>query len=121
MNLIGKITKTHVLLLLMTACFLVALLFIAVRAGSYADGTDYTISVSRGGEPETVQGEGRININTADSDLLQTLPGIGKVTAERIIRYREENGPFAHIEELLDVPGIKESTMDGLRGKITVS
>lgn len=122
MNLIGKITKTQALLLLMTACFLAALLFLAVRAGSYADGTDYTVSVGRGANgPETVQGEGRININTADAALLQTLPGIGEVTAERIIRYRQENGPFSSIEELKDVPGIGESVLNGLRGKITVS
>lgn len=120
MNLIGKITKTQALLLLMTACFLASLLFLAVRAGSYADGTDYTISVDRGGS-DAVQEEGCININTADAGLLQTLPGIGAVTAERIVRYRQENGPFSDIEELLEVPGIGESTLEGLRGKITVS
>ena len=87
MNLIGKITKTQALLLLVTALFLVSLLVLSVRAGILADGTDYTISTGRGSAgPDAVREADRVDINTADVSLLQTLPGIGKTMAERIVR-----------------------------------
>ena len=60
-----------------------------------------------------------ININTATQELLETLPGIGPTTAKAIIDYREENGPFATIDDLLKVPGIGPSTMEELQGLIT--
>ena len=61
-----------------------------------------------------------VNINTAPQDLLEKLPGIGPTTAEKIIEYRKENGPFVTIDDLLKVPGIGPTTLDGLRGLITV-
>ncbi|MCL0092127.1 ComEA family DNA-binding protein [Dehalococcoidia bacterium] len=62
----------------------------------------------------------RININTADAWLLRALPGIGEVLSERIIEYRTEHGPFESIDELKKVRGIRESTFERLKGKITV-
>ena len=62
-----------------------------------------------------------ININTADSETLQLLPGIGEERAEDIIAYREEHGPFRIPEELADVSGIGEATLAGLIDYITVS
>ena len=62
-----------------------------------------------------------ININTADSETLQLLPGIGEKRAADIIAYREENGPFRIPEELADVKGIGEATLEGLIDYITVS
>ncbi|MCL0097294.1 ComEA family DNA-binding protein [Dehalococcoidia bacterium] len=62
----------------------------------------------------------RININTADAWLLRALPGIGEVLSERIIEYRTEHGPFESIDELKKVRGIRESTFERLRDKITV-
>ena len=53
-----------------------------------------------------------ININTADKALLATLPGIGDVLAERIIAYREENGPFQSISQLRNVDGIGTGKVD---------
>jgi competence protein ComEA len=65
-------------------------------------------------------GEGeRVPINTATADELETLPGIGKVTAQRIIEYREANGPFETIEEIQDVSGIGVKTFEGMRDLIT--
>ena len=61
-----------------------------------------------------------VNINTADEALLQTLPGIGPVLAERIIAYREANGGFHATEELTNVKGIGSVTFDALRELITV-
>lgn len=61
-----------------------------------------------------------ININKADSDELQNLNGIGKSLAGTIIKYREENGKFKKIEELMNVPGIGESKFNNIKDKIKV-
>lgn len=61
-----------------------------------------------------------VNINTASKQLLDALPGIGEVIAQRIIDYREENGPFESIEELLNVSGIGEKKLEELREFVTV-
>lgn len=63
---------------------------------------------------ETVPGD-IININTADSEELQKLNGVGAVIAERIIAYRNENGAFDNIEELKNVPGIGEENFEKMR------
>ena len=61
-----------------------------------------------------------ININTADLDLLTTLPGIGPVLAQRIIDYREEHGNFQHIEELTYVTGIGQKRLEAILNYVTV-
>jgi len=61
-----------------------------------------------------------INLNTAEAWLLDALPGIGENTAQRIISYREENGPFETTDALKKVKGIGESTFVKLEGMITV-
>jgi len=63
---------------------------------------------------------GLININTADQSLLDTLPGIGSSLAQRIIQYREANGPFGAIEDLKDVSGIGDKNFENLKDRITV-
>ena len=61
-----------------------------------------------------------VNINTADAAALETLPGIGEVLAATIIQYRDEHGPFGVVEELLEVSGIGEVTLEELRDLVTV-
>ncbi|MCJ7807538.1 MAG: ComEA family DNA-binding protein, partial [Dehalococcoidia bacterium] len=61
---------------------------------------------------ETENGEQRININTAPAWLLEALPGIGEVKAQAIIDYRQQNGLFKNINELLKVDGIGQGTLD---------
>ncbi|MBQ8586812.1 MAG: ComEA family DNA-binding protein [Oscillospiraceae bacterium] len=61
-----------------------------------------------------------ININTAEKEELMSLPGIGETYAEQIIAYREEQGPFTSIEEIMKVSGIGESRFESLKGLITV-
>jgi len=64
--------------------------------------------------------ETKINVNTADVDELQKLPGIGPVMAQRIIEYRQEHGEFKNIYELERVRGIGEATLRGFEKIITV-
>ena len=81
--------------------------------GTEAPGTDQ--------EPEEGRDEqGKVNLNTADSAALQTLNGIGEAKAEAILAYREEHGAFSSIEEIMNVPGIKESTFSIIKDKIAV-
>ncbi len=60
-----------------------------------------------------------IDINTADKAGLCTLPGIGESKAEDILTYREKNGAFQSIEDIMKVPGIKESLFEKIKEKIT--
>ena len=64
--------------------------------------------------------EGKININLADAETLDTLPGIGEQLAQRIVEYRSYNGPFSKIEDLMLVSGIGEAKFRELRTQITV-
>lgn len=67
-----------------------------------------------------VQQDNRININTADEAQLTTLTGIGATRAQAIIAYREENGPFDAIEDIMNVQGIKEGTFAKIKDEIVV-
>ncbi len=62
-----------------------------------------------------------VDINTADEDELDALPGIGKAMARKIIQYREDNGRFSSIDEITNVPGVKESTFEKFKDYITVN
>lgn len=63
---------------------------------------------------------GLVNINTAGAKELETLPGIGKVTAEKIMAYREEHGSFRTKEDLKHVPSIGDGKFKKLADKITL-
>jgi len=62
----------------------------------------------------------KVNINTADASQLQTLSGVGQKRAEDIIQYREQNGSFKSVDELKNVSGFGEKTLEKLRDFITV-
>jgi competence protein ComEA len=60
-----------------------------------------------------------ININTADVAALESLPGIGPALAQRILNYRQANGPFANPAEIMEVSGIGPATFEGIQDLIT--
>ncbi|MCL1831366.1 MAG: ComEA family DNA-binding protein [Oscillospiraceae bacterium] len=70
--------------------------------------------------PATAEESPPLNINTATAEELQTLPGIGASRAADIIAYREANGGFLYIEELLQISGIGDKTFENLRELVCV-
>jgi competence protein ComEA len=92
------------------------MLAMAGGATSGADTANLKLHVPATGESDAPQ---LISINRAGAWLLDALPGIGPSLAGNIIDYREANGPFTMTEELKLVPGIGESTYDGLKDFIT--
>ncbi|MDE6881054.1 MAG: helix-hairpin-helix domain-containing protein [Oscillospiraceae bacterium] len=128
MKLRGKLTKTEWLLFLLAGVFL-AVLGLAHVGKPAPEGADYTITAQRQ-DPEALPEEelpaleqpeavGPVDINTAGLDELDALPGIGPVLAQRILDYREANGPFLSVEELMEVKGIGEKTLEKFRDSVT--
>ena len=90
-------------------------------AAPLADGQQLFVPESSpDGEAGAAAGDGRIRVNLAGVEELEALPGVGPVLAERIVAYREEHGPFAVVEDLLDVPGIGEGKLAALRDAVLV-
>ncbi len=71
-------------------------------------------------EAGSVASDGLININTASADELTTLPGIGQSRAKTIIDYREKNGGFSAIEDIMNVTGIKDASFAKIKDLIKV-
>ncbi|MGC0251659.1 ComEA family DNA-binding protein [Pseudactinotalea sp. Z1748] len=89
-----------------------------VRAG--AGGRDAPPVPAGSGEHGGGEAAPVVNLNSADSAELQTLPGIGPAMAERILAHRDEHGPFGGVEELQAVSGIGPATMERLRDLVIV-
>jgi competence protein ComEA len=89
---------------------------IVAKEGAAPAGT----SVGTGGTGSTAGGAALVNINTAGESELETLSGVGPVTAAAIIQYRTEHGPFASVDDLMDVSGIGPATLEELRPQVTV-
>jgi len=62
-----------------------------------------------------------VDINTADTAALESVPGIGKSLSQRIIAFREKNGPFQSVDDLLKVQGVGEKSIQKLRPYLTVA
>jgi competence protein ComEA len=67
------------------------------------------------------ESEQKVDINRAEAWLLQALPGIGEVRARAIVDYRQQNGSFRNINELLEVEGIGMDTYEKIKPLITVA
>lgn len=63
----------------------------------------------------------KVNINTATQEELMTLPGIGKSKVDRILKYKEDNGPFKSVEEIMKIEGIKEGVFSKIKDRIRVN
>lgn len=70
--------------------------------------------------PGQKAGTAKVNVNTAGAEELQTLPGVGPATARAIVAWREENGRFRSVDDLLDVSGIGKATLAKFRDRVSV-
>ena len=77
-------------------------------------------SPARGASAAASAAKSPININTATAAELEGLPGIGAKTAARIIEYRQKNGPFKKVEELMNVRGVGEKSFLKLKPQLTL-
>ena len=116
----GRPTKSEIILLGLTAVFLCALAGLSLR-----DRQDRVPGVVIETEAEVPREEmapdfAPVDLNTATAEELDTLPGIGESLARRIIAYREANGPFGSIEEIMEVSGIGEAKFAELEDRVTV-
>jgi len=90
-------------------------------AGGLTSGADLSqlrLYIPQAGE---YQGPQKVNINRAPAWLLEALPGIGPTRAEDIISYRNQNGPFSNINELIKIEGIGIATYEQIKHLITVA
>lgn len=118
-----KLRKSELILMAVTALFI---LFSSLYASAAADSPRATLVKTELSAPkensdthEIAEPIGLININTADEDTLSNLPGIGPELAQRIILWREKNGPFQQPEDIMNVSGIGEKTYAAMEGLIT--
>lgn len=86
------------------------------------ENSDYIIGSNNIIENNNVESKksGKVNINTATKEELDTLPGVGELTANKIISYREENGKFKSIEEIKEVSGIGDSKFEQIKDLIEI-
>ena len=95
-------------------------LSVCALAGSLAALPVYAQSAQTRTDPKAAKPAVMVNLNTATPAELATLPGVGAKMAARIIEYRQKNGPFKKIEELMNVQGIGEKSFLKLRPQLTV-
>jgi len=118
------------------AAIVVTAAFVALTAGmavgEFHRTADYAVSVAVSELPaetgpaeteevarQTVSAPEPVNVNTADAQELESLPGIGPALAERILAHREAHGAFDSPEDLLQVPGIGAGILEKIRAAIT--
>ena len=107
---------------------MVALVEMSAMAQVLEDGEKLDVPYIEGGSPvittpvpEVVTSTTElVNINTASAAELDTLPGIGPTTAQKIIDYRTQNGPFVNTEDIINVSGIGPGTYERIKTLITV-
>lgn len=114
----SKFSVTSVMIIL-TAIFTGVVIGLLI-SGSLSDTIVDLSAYDRTVQEESEVLSGKININTAPVEDLSILPGIGDELANRIIAYREINGPFITIDELENVDGIGKNRIEDIRQYITI-
>ena len=106
----SPLTKGEKWILLLTLVFSLTVTAVYLRATHTGEGDEYSIRAGDlAQETESLESvDWLVNVNTAAAEELARLPGVGEALAERIIAYREENGPFRRAEDLMKVKGIGE-------------
>ena len=95
--------------------------FSSVIAAETTDTTPATGSVAAVQTATSAEQQDRVNINTATAqELAERLANVGPRRAEAIVNFREEHGPFTHIEQLLDVPGIGAGLLERNQSRLTL-
>lgn len=87
--------------------------------GTSSSAGDSTAPVPAAGDAPSSE-SGTVNLNTASQTELESLPGVGPVTAKSILDWRQRNGRFASVDQLTEVDGIGPARLEKLRGKVTV-
>ncbi len=95
-----------------------ALLFVLVLVGA----STAQVAAAPPAAPKAAASEARpVDLNSADSAALESIPGIGKSLSQRILAFREKNGPFQSVDDLLKVQGVGEKSIQKLRPYLTVA
>ena len=96
------------------AVFLFALSLVAISAAP--------VLAAAPAKPAAGAAEARpVDLNTADTTALESVPGIGKSLSQRIVAFRDKNGPYQSVDDLLKVQGVGEKSIQKLRPYLTVS
>lgn len=117
--------KPEITVLLLITVLFVGLM-VGVLIGRQSAGSQLRVSDSQATEPETQNNStqsispGKLNINMASAKELAMLPGIGYGYAEQIVEYRDNNGPFLTIQDLMNVKGIGKKRFESISDYITV-
>ena len=101
-NLLGDTMKR-----LIVICLMLCVMGVAAPAMLFA-----------AGNAEALEQVAKVSINAGSATDFQTLPGIGAVTAEKIVSFREQNGPFASVDDLIKVKGVGFKTLENLRSMV---
>ncbi len=101
-------------------CVIVFACIVTVGYSIYSAITHRNVYVNYGPPISSAQSQSPVNINTASAEELQKIPGIGAKKAADIVAYRESNGAFSHIEDIMNVPGIGQKTLESIADYICV-
>lgn len=102
------------------ATIIVLALLLGIFIGVYYNKSPVTHTQTQTVNINTDSKEDKVNLNTATEKVLSSLPGIGEKKAKKIIKYRQENGSFKSINDLLNVEGIGKETIDNIKDKVVI-
>jgi competence protein ComEA len=104
-----------------TSALVLAVALVVVLFGSAPAGAQRATKPAAGAPKAPAAPGAVVNLNSATIAQIATLPGIGPKTAELVVQYRQKNGPFKKIEELMNVKGIGEKSFLRIKDRLTVA